>query len=237
MNYFNAAESAPQGAEKFSFSDLWRLPGPVLDRALEGVPEPEWALAEAGDETARRRVVRALFWTLVYHLEPRRWDALSRVEPIHPGVLAALPAAGCRVLEVAAGTGRLTSHLARVATEVVAVEPAAPLRDILAARLPAVRVLDGEAARLPLPDGWADLSVVCASLGPDLASLTEIERCTRGAGTVAFISPENPAWLEARGYLRRRFDRNQVAIAPHDPEIDAFFGPLDPPHELLLRTL
>lgn len=237
MNYFKAAESAPRGADLFCFADLWRLPGAVLDRALEGVPQTEWGLAEAGDEAARRRTVRALFWTLVYHLEPSRWDALSQVEPIHPDVLAALPAAGRRVLEVAAGTGRLTTHLVRVAAEVVAVEPAAPLRDILAARLPSVRVLDGEAARLPLPDGWADLTVVCASLGPDPASLAEIERCTRRGGMAAFISPENPGWLEARGYARRRFDRSEVAIVPHDPEIDAFFGPLDPPHELLSRTL
>jgi len=42
--------------------------------------------------------------------------------------------------------------------------------------------------------------------------------------------------LEANGWRRLRFDPAEVAIAPHDPALEAFFGPLDPPHELLLKA-
>ncbi len=236
MNYFKAVESAPRGADSFRFSDFERLPERVRARVLAGIPTGELALARAGDEEARRRVTRAHFWTLVYHLAPARWDALSLAEPVHPRVLDALPARCGRVIEVAAGTGRLTAHLERRAGELVAVEPAAPLRAILRSRLPAVRVRSGEAKRIPLPDAWADLVVACASPGPDRAGLAEMERCTRPAGHIAFISPEEPEWLESAGFRRFRFDPREVAVPPHDPDIEAFFGPLDPPHELLLRS-
>jgi SAM-dependent methyltransferase len=235
VNYFKAAELAPRGADSFAFSDLWQLPQPVREQALAEVPEVEREAALGGDEQARRRVVRALFWPLVYHLAPRRWDALSRAEPIHPGVLAALPADGCRVMEIGAGSGRLTAHLMIRAAEVVAIEPAAPLRELFRARLPSVTVLPGEAARIPLPDHWAGLSVACAALAPDAECLKEIERCTQPSGTIAFISPEEPEWLESRGFRRLRFDAREVAIPDHDPGIEEFFGELDPPHEILLR--
>jgi hypothetical protein len=52
---------------------------------------------------------------------------------------------------------------------------------------------------------------------------------------LALISPENPDWFEAHGWERLRFDPADVVIAPHDPELEAIFGPLDPPHELLWR--
>ncbi|MDQ6691159.1 MAG: hypothetical protein M3Z13_00170, partial [Candidatus Dormibacteraeota bacterium] len=79
MNYFKAAELAPPGAASFDFSDIWKLPAWVWERALGEVPDKELQIALDGDGGARRRVVRALFWTLVYHLAPDRWDALSRV--------------------------------------------------------------------------------------------------------------------------------------------------------------
>ena len=40
-----------------------------------------------------------------------------------------------RIVEVAAGTGRLTLELVRRAREVLAIEPAAPLREILKQKL------------------------------------------------------------------------------------------------------
>lgn len=237
MTYSDLVESAPPGAAQFSAGDLRRLPPKVLEELLASAPPEERRLFAQGDVAATDRLVKAGFWTLVYYLEPERWDALSRAEPIHPGVLAALPIDDARVLEVAAGTGRLTKHLAARARSLIAVEPAAPLREILQRRFPEIAVLDGIARDLPVAKGWADLTVSSASLGPDPIALKEAERCTRRGGLHALISPSEPEWFEKRGYRHLRFDPHEVQIPPHDPELEEFFGPLDPPHELLLKAL
>ena len=236
MTYSEAVASAPPGAATFNGEDLERLPPDVLDRFLEVVPADELALFRTGDTAVSRRVLRAAFWTLVYHLLPERWDELSRAEPIHPGVLAALPADGARILEVGAGSGRLTVNLAPRARMLIAVEPSAPLRQILLVRVPGVAVLDAVAQELPVVDGWADLTASCASLGPDPACVSELVRCTRPGGTIALVSPENPDWFEAHGWRRLHFEVAEVVIPRHNPGLEEFFGPLMPPHELLLRT-
>jgi SAM-dependent methyltransferase len=236
VTYSESVAAAPPGAAEFGRADLERLPADVLERLLERVPEDEWRLLEAGDDPAARRVVRALFWDLVYHLRPERWDELSRAEPVHPGVLEALPADGARVLEIAAGSGRLTVELAPRARSLIAIEPAGPLREILRGRLPGIAVLDATAEELPVAGGWADLTVSCASLGPDPRALRELERCTRPGGTLALVSPMDPGWFEAHGWRRLSFDPREVPIPPHDPSLEAFFGPLNPPHELLLKA-
>jgi SAM-dependent methyltransferase len=237
MTYSEAVTSAPPGAASFTRADLDRLPSEARRALRDDVPAEEWRLFEEGNAGATERVLRAVFWTLVYNLLPERWDELSRAEPIHPGILEALPADGARVLEVAAGSGRLTVNLVGRARSLIAVEPVEPLRVILSSRVPGIAVLDAVAQDLPVADGWADLSVSCASLGPDPACLSELERCTRRGGVLALISPQRPDWFESNGWQRLRFDPAEVAIPPHDPALEAFFGPLDPPHELLLKAL
>ncbi|HEX9560827.1 MAG TPA: hypothetical protein VGA76_06290, partial [Candidatus Dormibacteraeota bacterium] len=83
--------------------------------------------------------------------------------------------------------------------------------------------------------GWAELTVSCASIPPDPGVVLELERATAPGGMLALISPEKPDWFEAHGWERLSFDPTEVVIAPHDPELEAIFGPLDPPHELLRR--
>jgi SAM-dependent methyltransferase len=236
MTYSESVAAAPPGASSFGRADLDRLPPGARSALLAELPEDERKLFQAGDQGAIERVLRASFWTLVYHLLPARWDELSRTEPIHPALLEALPDDGGRVLEVGAGTGRLTNHLASRARSLIAVEPVEALRAILQARFPGIAVIDAVAQELPVADGWADLTVACASIGPDPACVREMERCTRPGGTVALISPEHPEWFESHGWRRLSFEPADVVIPPHDPELEAFFGPLDPPHELLLMT-
>ena len=157
----------------------------------------------------------ALQWELLYRLEPELYDRLIRAEPLHPGILDWLPARPGTVVEVGAGTGRLTLPLATRATELIAVEPAGPLRSILATRLAAAgfghaTAVRGFFDRLPAPDGWADLVVACSSLAPDDAhggdaGLQEMERCCRAGGLVAIVMPQGPEWLVARGYSQISF--------------------------------
>jgi hypothetical protein len=37
--------------------------------------------------------------------------------------------------------------------------------------------------------------------------------------------------VPSEGWERRSFDASEVAIKPHDLNLDAIFRPLDPPHE------
>ena len=124
------------------------------------IPDEDWRLAGDRDPSAVERVLRASFWTLVYHLEPQRWDRLSQVEPIAPGLVAVLPRVQ-RALDVGAGSGRLTYHLTRRAALVAAIEPSLGLLRMLRYRLPRVQAVAGWAESLPVRDGWSQLTAAC----------------------------------------------------------------------------
>jgi len=203
--------------------------------SLDAIPAGEREAAAHGSAEAAQRLRRALFWPMVYELEPELWDAVSQAEPIHPGILAKLEVDGRRVLEVAAGSGRLTEYLCPRAAELVCVEPSAGLRGILVRRCPSADIRAGFFHALPIVDGWAELTVACASLKPDPGAVHELERATSPGGLLVLISPESPDWFEARGWERQSFEPTEVVIKPHDPELEAIVGPLDPPHELLWR--
>jgi len=225
MDYVEAVETAPPGWRHFAIEDIARLPEEVRAKELARVPQHE------PDD----RVLRAMFWTLVYHLEPERWDELARFEPIHPDLIAALPTTAATALDVGAGSGRLTAHLANLSDEVIAVEPSAGLRSILTRRLPRVQAMEGWAEALPLEDGWSQLTAACGAFGPDWAVMAELARVTARGGWIALISPEHPEWFEANGW--QRITAAPMEAPAHPPWIDDFFGPLDPPHEMVLTEV
>lgn len=225
MDYATAVRLAPLGWRHFRADDVARLPRGVREHELARIPPGE------PDD----RVVRALFWTLVYHLEPERWDELSRAEPVDPALIESLPRDVAVAIDVGAGSGRLTHHLCGRARRVVAVEPSLPLGARLMRRLPEVPVVAGWAEALPLPSRFAELTTACAAFGPDASVLAELERVTAPGGWIALVNPEQPEWFEANGWERTSFPG--AAAAPHAPWIDAFFGPPDPPRELLMRRV
>jgi len=152
-----------------------------------------------------------LAWELLYRLEPQLYDRLATVERLHPGIVGWLPRSVDRIVEVAAGTGRLTLELLDRGQEVVAVEPALPLRQILRRKLRRAahggraRVVHGFFDDLPLPGGIADLVVACSAFTPSPAhggeaGLSEMERVCRPGGCVAIIWPNDLDWLTDRGY-------------------------------------
>lgn len=69
------------------------------------------------------------------------------------------PAPGPRVLDLGAGTGKLTAVLAELAAEVIAVEPDPAMLAVLHRTLPAVRAVPGSAEAIPLPDSSVDAVV------------------------------------------------------------------------------
>jgi SAM-dependent methyltransferase len=66
------------------------------------------------------------------------------------------PAPGPRVLDLGAGTGKLTGTLVAVGADVIAVEPDPAMLTELRRALPAVRALPGCAEAIPLPDASVD---------------------------------------------------------------------------------
>ena len=67
---------------------------------------------------------------------------------------------GRRVLDLAAGTGKLTRQLLALGVDVVAVEPGDEMRGVLERVLPEVEVLAGRAEQIPLPDASVDAVAV-----------------------------------------------------------------------------
>jgi len=157
-----------------------------------------------------------LAWELLYRLEPELYDRLARAERLHPGVLEWLPRSADRIVEVGAGTGRLTLELIDLAREVVAIEPAAQLRQILKRKLAKAdhgcraQVTDGFFDHLPVASGSADLVVACSALtaasghGGE-AGLSEMERVCRPGGLVAIVWPNSLDWLAAHDYQYASF--------------------------------
>lgn len=225
MDFEQAVESAPPGWRHFTTQDVARLPTAVRDHEMARVP-----VGVAGE-----RLVRGLFWTLVYHLEPEKWDELARHEPIHPELLEALPDFVGVGVDVGAGSGRLTQHLVSRCERVIAVEPSAGLRGILSRRHPDVRTIEGWAEALPLEDGCAQLTAACGAFGPEPDVLSELRRITAPGGVIALISPESPEWFEAEGW--ERISAQPLQAPDHPRWIDEFFGPLDPPHELVMTRV
>jgi SAM-dependent methyltransferase len=97
--------------------------------------------------------------------------------------------APARVLDVGAGTGKLTRPLLARGLEVVAVEPAAAMRETLARRAPAAELHAASAEELPLPDGSVDAVVAGQAFHwfATAAALAEFARVLRPAGRLGLV--------------------------------------------------
>jgi ribosome-associated protein YbcJ (S4-like RNA binding protein)/SAM-dependent methyltransferase len=98
-------------------------------------------------------------------------------------------APGGRVLDLAAGTGKLTRALLGVGLDVIAVEPQAQLREILSASVGAERVLGGVAEEIPLPDASVAAVTVADAFHwfDHAAALEEIQRVLISGGGLAVL--------------------------------------------------
>jgi SAM-dependent methyltransferase len=98
---------------------------------------------------------------------------------------------GRTVVDLAAGTGKLSRPLAALGCEVIAIEPVAEMR---AAIGPGIRALDGTAEQMPLPDHSADAVTVGQAFhwfdGPK--ALAEIARVLGPSGALALVWNRRP---------------------------------------------
>ncbi|MBA3717631.1 MAG: class I SAM-dependent methyltransferase [Actinobacteria bacterium] len=96
---------------------------------------------------------------------------------------------GRTVLDLAAGTGKLTRELVPSGATVIAVEPLDEMRDQLERVVPGVEALAGTAEEIPLADGSVD-AVVCAQAFhwfDPVRAVPEIHRVLRGRGGFALL--------------------------------------------------
>ena len=127
----------------------------------------------------------------------RAWEAVAiasayeRGRPEYPseaiGWLVGPPAG--RVLELGAGTGKLTRGLVALGHDVTAVEPAGEMRALLETEVPAATVLAGRAEALPLGDSCVDTVVAAQAFHwfEHVLALREIARVLRPGGRLGLV--------------------------------------------------
>jgi SAM-dependent methyltransferase len=120
-----------------------------------------------------------------------------------PAVIGAITAElriapGATVLDLAAGTGKLTRALLSAGLEVVAVEPQAQLVEVLGAAVGSERVRAGLAEAIPVADTSVDAVTVADAFHwfDQAAALIEIHRVLRLGGGLAVLS-SSPDWRGA----------------------------------------
>ena len=107
----------------------------------------------------------------------------------------------CDVLDLGAGTGKLTRSLAAVGHRVTAVEPLEPMLLQLRAAVPGIDAFLGSAEIIPLPDGSVNV-VTCAQAFhwfDHALALPEIARVLRPGGRLALIwnmRDEREPWVD-----------------------------------------
>jgi len=131
-------------------------------------------------------------------------DAYERGRPDYPpAVVGALAAEldlapHAPVLDLAAGTGKLSRALLSAGFDVVAVEPLRSLRELLAGCIGAERVREGTAEEIPLADASVEAVTVADAFHwfDHAAALTQIRRVLRPDGGLAVLSSV-PDWAAA----------------------------------------
>ena len=128
------------------------------------------------------------------------------------------------VLELGAGTGKLTRLLISRFTRVIAVEPAEAMRRLLVGVAPEAELLTGSAEAIPVADASADAVFVGEAFHKfdDERALAEIARVLRPSGTLVLMwnvpaGPTEPSIERAEQFLRERGpDRSEVGYDPLD---------------------
>ncbi|HEY4228099.1 MAG TPA: methyltransferase domain-containing protein [Candidatus Limnocylindrales bacterium] len=108
---------------------------------------------------------------------------------------------GTRVLDLAAGTGKLTRQLVDSGAEIVAVEPIAEMRAKLVQAVPTAETLEGTAERIPLPNHSVDAVVVGQAFHwfDGVRAISEIHRVLKPSGGLGLVWQSRDAtrpWVE-----------------------------------------
>lgn len=186
----------------------------------------------------------------IYESHAERYQQLVAAEDregnLLPAILAIAGVGGCRVIDVGAGTGRVTRLVAAGgAREVVACDRSRAMLTVAASRVPPqVHLVRADARALPLASGWGDVGIAGWVFGhfrywmPSRwrenigAALDELHRVLRPGSPVVVIETlgignaepapatsrlgEYYAWLEEERGFRRTAIRTDYELATVD---------------------
>jgi SAM-dependent methyltransferase len=149
--------------------------------------------------------------------------AYERGRPPYPAEAVdwLLPEAASRVLDLGAGTGKLTRQLRDRGLDVIAVEPSEGMREQLARAVPGVTVHAGSAEEIPLADSSVDAVLVAQAWHwVDLSrAVSEVARVLVPGGRLGLvwnIRDEREDWVAELGQIlhdpgdHRREDRGII---------------------------
>ncbi|MCX8554296.1 class I SAM-dependent methyltransferase [Mycobacterium sp. SMC-16] len=148
--------------------------------------------------------------------------AYERGRPSYPpeSINWLLPAGSVDVLDLGAGTGKLTVRLAERGLAVTAVDPIPEMLEVLSGSLPSVPALLGTAEEIPLPDNNVDAVLVAQAwhwFDPERAA-AEVARVLRPGGRLGLvwnIRDERLGWVK---------ELNRIIGCEHDPSADSLCG-------------
>lgn len=191
-----------------------RLESKLSESCRRFIRQEAYPYRDVDADAAALRVLAIYFWEIVYQRFPEEYACFSACQEfpfadLFPDRLLL----GRRVVDVAAGSGKLTLYVAERAANVIAIDPSAPLLDILArssAHLSNIRCEQGSFAALPLPNNSVDL--VVSNMGFQVNEerggengLREMHRVVRPGGEIRLVvgSVMTESWLRKRGFREK----------------------------------
>jgi SAM-dependent methyltransferase len=208
----------------------------VLIGELRRGPSASWEEIGAACGMTRQGATRR--WSRLVHASSfgAAADSYQRGRPEYPQSVVEwlVPRRAKSVLDLGAGTGKLTRLLVEAGLKVTAVEPSRGMREQLAAAVPGAAILAGAAERIPLPDASVDAVVVAHAwhwFDPALA-VPEVARVLVPGGTLSLAwndRDETEPWVAALGAIMHR---QAAQVIDTSPRLGAPFGP---PERMELR--
>lgn len=163
-------------------------------------------------------VMESLNDLLTYAVDPATYDAQPFMNWDSDELISVTDFNGKVVIDVGAGTGRLTLIVASTAAHVFAIEPVANLRCYLKTKatkmgLRNVFPVDGLITDIPFPDGFADITMGGHIFGdhPE-KECRELERVTKPGGMIILcpgnqdLDNDKHRFLVSRGFDWSRFE-------------------------------
>jgi SAM-dependent methyltransferase len=161
-------------------------------------------------------------------------DVYDATRPGYPdaAVEFLVPTGARRVLDLAAGTGKLTASLVARGLDVVAVEPSAPMLGRLRATLPGVDARPGTAEAIPVDDDAVDGVLVGQAWHwfDTSAATAEIARVLRPGGSLGIVwndRDEAVDWVARFGEIIHRGDLLEPQAGHPKVELGHAFGPVE----------
>ena len=161
-------------------------------------------------------------------------SAAERYEAARPGYPAQavgwmVPRSAASVLDLGAGTGKLTESLVAPGRTVYAVDPSSEMLRVLADKLPDVDARVGNGERIPLPDASIDVVTVAQAwhwMDEDRAA-AEIARVLRPGGVLSMVwnnDDDRVPWIRELGGAADAIPHVRP-VADEELEEIAGFGP------------